>query len=151
MNNVLKLKLKSEKHALNELAKKNKIIKAKLAKLTERERQYKISADRLLATSKDARKVHSGINGQVLRERRCWSDRAMHLRFLSEEKLKVISSDLVNLNHEDSGGLQRMQVSQSRVNSIQAAIEKDSLSKKIRNEMDEFEEVFSISILSVKG
>jgi len=151
VKNLLKLKMKSEEYALRELAKKNKIIKAKLAELTERERQYQISADRLLTTSKDARKVHSGINGHVLKERRSWADRAMYLRFVSEEKLKVINSDLVNLNQEDRRGMHRMQLTQSRVESIGTSIEKNLLSKKIRAELDEFDEALSINITQAKG
>ena len=143
--------MKSEEHALRELAKKNKIIKVKLAELTERGRQYQISADRLLLTSKDARKLHPGINGHVLKERRSWADRAMYLRFVSEEKLKVINRDLVTLNQVNRRGIYRMQVTQGRVDSIRTSIKKDLHSKKIREESDEFEDALNINIMQVRG
>lgn len=146
MDKFLKIKKKSEEYSLRKIAKKNKQIKARLMELTERERQYQVSSNRLLKASRDASEVYSGISGYELKERKVWADKAMYLRHFSEEKLKFIRFDLACLKKEEVEGLNCVKLSKSRINLIENSLQNSTKNKSLKNEIEEFDDVIEVNL-----
>lgn len=141
MHNRLVAKRKLEEFCLKKIAKGKRIIKAKLQELTERERKYKISSERLLNASRDAREIYSGISGFELKERNGWGERAMYLRHFSEEKLKVIKTDLARLRSEDDNESAKLLQAKNKLSKINLSIRKNLQYGNIEKEIEAFDEL----------